>query len=175
MSITDEWTVTTCWIKTILFLRDRLVVHFLGQYQQTGSRNMADFQHIKCKRKQRKTSLNHRNFALYKEIGSRNQLVICKILPKVINGHFCASALKMSPEIALNATNRPKFKGFNGKSTLTRTTAERRLWDTVNRSRNFAHAQILIRRLTQCSRGEGICWTSVKLLPPRLNFAPLTN
>ena len=45
------------------------VVYFLGQLvKQTGSRNMADIQNIKCNN-QRKTTPNRRNFALYQEIG----------------------------------------------------------------------------------------------------------
>ena len=43
--------------------------YFLGQQvKQTGSRNMADIQHIKCKN-QRKTSPNLWNFALWQKIG----------------------------------------------------------------------------------------------------------
>jgi len=37
--------------------------------KQTGGRNMADIQHIKCKKNERKTSPNRRNLALCKEIG----------------------------------------------------------------------------------------------------------
>ena len=61
---------------------------------------------------------------------------------KFINNRFCACAVQMLLKMAVNAAICSTFEVPYGKSTSARTT-------TFNRSRDFAHAQKLIRLLTQ--------------------------
>jgi len=67
---------------------------------------------------------------------------------KFINNRFCAYAVQMLLKMAVNATICSPFKAQCGKSTSSRTTAIEHLGH-LKRSRDFAHAQKLIRLLTQ--------------------------
>jgi len=103
------------------------VVYFVSQYvKQTGSRNMADIQHIKCKKKSTENVTKSLKFCTL--IGNRGRRIERRCLNlhrKIIYNRFCACAVQMLVKMAVNAPICSTFEVQYGKSTSTRTTAIR--------------------------------------------------
>jgi len=90
---------------------------------QTGSRNMADIQHIKCKYQRKRYKIAA---ILHSNIGNRGRRIERRCLNlhrKFRNNRFCACSVQMLLKMAVNATISSTFEVQCGKWTSTKTTA----------------------------------------------------
>jgi len=128
-AITRQWMVisTSNLVRIISTWGSTRVVYFLGQWvKQTGSRNMADIQHIKCKINGKRRQIAE-IFTLIGNRGRRIERRCLNLHRKFINNRFCACAVQMLLKMARNATICSTFEVQYGIPTSTRTTETRHL------------------------------------------------
>jgi len=130
---------------------------------------MADIRHIKCKKSTENVAKSQKFCTLIGNRGWRIERRCLNLYRKFINNCFCACAVQMLLKMAVNETICSTFEVQYCKSTSTRMTAIRHL-GTFNRSRYFAHAQNLVRVLTQGrALFSQICLIIFIVEPPKLH------
>ena len=95
--------------------------------QKTGSSNMADIQHIKCKKSTENVAKSPKFCTLTGNRGRRIKRLYLNLHRKFIHNRLCACAVQMLLKMAVNVTVCSTFKAQYGKSTSSRKTRTFRL------------------------------------------------
>ena len=124
-AITWQWVVKST--SNLVRIID-VGVYFLGQWvKQTGSRNMADIWHIKCKKSMENVAKSQKFCTKTGNWHRRIERRCLGLHRKFINNHFSACAVQMLLKMAVNETICSTFEVQYCKSTSPRTTAIRHL------------------------------------------------